>query len=754
MKKIICFIYTVLFFLLPAVSLSATEKLDTNENIWEKPSFVQKDWKSLSKLEKEITVLTSVWMEKYGFDYCSFTCQRPKGVRFPDPMYDNVTVLLSKEWGVKDKDTLLKTIDEEEWSSFHTKYLSNCQLLDQYPDLSPAQIVMQKNMNISDAGRLFYAYDVRSKVGSHGFEAYSISKNLVLLRMAYGAGFISKEELINYAQPLVDKALKNYTDFEDFAGHYVAARVCYTITLYRYNKNVDYEVNAWTDAKNSLPVKEIAFTGEKADKSAVMTIKDGNYTPSEYAAPLIKLERMEEGKTGIEGLKTINECYEKYGQLSFIKNRLSYISPVQYDKKGNQSPSDFFEKEYRDFWNSLSEVEQFAIACSSNVFERNDQFHLDFSNKIGFNKNTTKGKAILNDNWSIYNYDDLMENVKELQEGEQNQLYLELKELVENNQDLSYVQIGILNYLTVTAVSRMYFVQDKKDLLGKHALEAWIDARMISILRWSIGAGYIPYDEAMELIVPIVNRIKDDYSSYEEFIAHWIAGYCYNAVYDSTCPDCTEELIAAIKTARAYIPFEELPFTGKNADKNHTLTIEEAVYTPGPEASKMIPIQKAYKRYQKEEASEEIYREMVKAENDYPEISNLIILYRFVLMRTVSTPKERIAYAESKMDFLKNSQEHEELYTYMVRMYCGDLVRNYEPEKFLEYYKTLPTKLQADETVYFCYGYAYYLLIKTSNSVLERDVYVSRARTVFTQLKQKGYSIGDMEMWLNEIDAQ
>ena len=90
----------------------------------------------------------------------------------------------------------------------------------------------------------------------------------------------------------------------------------------------------------------------------------------------------------------------------------------------------------------------------------------------------------------------------------------------------------------------------------------------------------------------------------------------------------------------------------------------------------------------------------------------------------------------------------------MVRMYCGDLVRNYEPEKFLEYYKTLPTKLQADETVYFCYGYAYYLLIKTSNSVLERDVYVSRARTVFTQLKQKGYSIGDMEMWLNEIDAQ
>ena len=738
-KKIICFLYTVLLFSLSLNYLFA----DGNSG------FNQKQWDSLLKLEKQIAALTAVWMEEFGVDFSDFKCEKVTGTRFP-----SAQSILADDWGIKNKEQLFKDLDEEDWNSFHTKFVKNCELLDQNKDMTPAQISMKENMSLNDTGRLFYANDVRSKVGAHGLEAYSLCKKLMLLRVGYGAGFITKAELIETAEPIVEKALKEYTSLDDFAGHYIAARVLYTITLYRYNKNVDFEVNAWNHAKKIIPLYDIGFTGEKADKNAIMKIEDGVYVPSEYARPLMEVEKFSAGGIGLEGINILNDCYEKYGELSFLESQYNYITPVQYDKKGNQTPQEFFDKEYREFWNSLSEVEQFAIACTSNVFERNEQFHLDFANRVVFNKETTKGKAILNDNWEIKNYEDLMQNYNELSEGEQNNLYLELKELIAQNPDISFIDLGFRDNLNVTAVSRMYFVQDKQELLGTHALEAWIDARRISIIRWAMGTGYISQQEAMTLITPIVQKIKDDYKSFDEFIAHWIAGYCFNAVYDSTCPECTEELIAAVKTARAYIPFEELAFTGKNADKNHTLTIEEAVYTPSKDAERLIPLQVAYKRYKKEELSNSIYTDLLKAENIYPEAKNLAIAYRFVLMTSFATPEERIAYAEDKMELLKANENYTELYKYMVRTYCNDLLGIYQPERFLEFYKTLPINLQKDDTIYFCYGYAYYLMVKNCESILERDVYISRAKNAFNQLKQKGSSIGDIEMWLRQIEAQ
>ena len=53
-----------------------------------------------------------------------------------------------------------------------------------------------------------------------------------------------------------------------------------------------------------------------------------------------------------------------------------FAAPVKYDKDSKQTPSEFFEKEYRSIWESLPEYQQFAIACSSNVFERDGMYHL------------------------------------------------------------------------------------------------------------------------------------------------------------------------------------------------------------------------------------------------------------------------------------------------------------------------------------------------------------------------------------------
>ncbi len=427
--------------------------------------------------------------------------------------------------------------------------------------------------------------------------------------------------------------------------------------------------------------------------------------------------------------------------------------PVRFEKDRGEDPKEFFEYEYRQFWDSLSEVEQFAIACSSNIFERNNQFHLDFSNHIRFNKYTREGVDILNSNWEIFNYDQLMENFNDLSEGEQNLIYIKLKNLLEQYPDLSVIEIGKKEDLTITEVSRMYLVKDMKEILGEHNIEAWIDARRISIIRWGIGAGYISLKEATNLLRPVIRKIKDDYTDFEEFIAHWVAGYCFNEVYNSTCPECTEKLLAAIDSARAYIPFEELPFTGKNADKTHCMRLSECVYTPSEEAAKMIPIQKIYKNYWSEEPSVSILQEFIKEEENYPEISDLLLLPRYVLMWTYSSAKERISYVESKLDYINSLPETSQTYSFVIQVYLNDLNKTYNPQKVIDIYENLNNPLQTNENVYFQYGYSYYLLASSCQSIIERDIYISRAAVVFKRLKSRGYDIGEnMNCWLESVE--
>ncbi len=58
-----------------------------------------------------------------------------------------------------------------------------------------------------------------------------------------------------------------------------------------------------------------------------------------------------------------------------------------------------------------------------------------------------------------------------------------------------------------------------KDVLGSHGIEAWDQGRQITLLRWGMGAGYISYDEALELIKTIVESIKANYVSWTDFIS-------------------------------------------------------------------------------------------------------------------------------------------------------------------------------------------------------------------------------------------
>ena len=403
----------------------------------------------------------------------------------------------------------------------------------------------------------------------------------------------------------------------------------------------------------------------------------------------------------------------------------------------------------RELWDSLPEFEQFAIACSSNVFERNKQYHLDFNNRVLFNKNTTEGYEILNENWGIYNTEELLQSYKELAEGEQGALYNRLKALLEKYPDLTVLEIAEKERLTVTETSRMYFVEDMREALGVHGLQAWLDARKIAILRWGIGAGYITREQAVELIVPIVERIKNDYKNYEEFIAHFIAGYCFNAVYDSNCPDCAEKLISAVSSARKYIPFDTLPFTGINADKNYTMQIDDATYYPSITALKLDPIQKLYKKSSNENVLEQLDEEVEK----YPEAQTLVIPFKLRQLYNYASASKVIDYIHANKEYIDSYPKESAGYTELATIYMVDLIKVFRPEEAIALYNSLPESLQKEEGYYYSYGYANYQLSFLCSTVLERDIYIRRAKTVFERLLARNYDLGEsVQNWLEAVE--
>lgn len=102
--------------------------------------------------------------------------------------------------------------------------------------------------------------------------------------------------------------------------------------------------------------------------------------------------------------------------------------------------------------------------------------------------------------------------------------YDELLKLLDKHKKKSILEIAQAENLDVLDTSRLYYASTMKTVLGSHGIEAWNEGREITTIRWGIGAGYISYDEAVNLIKPVIERIKKNYISMDDYKAHYIAG--------------------------------------------------------------------------------------------------------------------------------------------------------------------------------------------------------------------------------------
>ena len=176
---------------------------------------------------------------------------------------------------------------------------------------------------------------------------------------------------------------------------------------------------------------------------------------------------------------------------------------------------------------------------------------------------TERCKFILKDSWNITNYDQLMAQVLDLMANGQNKSYTFLSELVDKNKGLSPIEIIKKECLTSYEGVRLFYVCQVKDRLGILGINAWDYARCLNLLRWGISAGYITEEEALQHAEAAVDFLTQQYQTWDDFFAHYIAGRQFFAVTEGKAKEYAQAAVESCKNVMKKINFDNLPLSGK-----------------------------------------------------------------------------------------------------------------------------------------------------------------------------------------------
>lgn len=263
---------------------------------------------------------------------------------------------------------------------------------------------------------------------------------------------------------------------------------------------------------------------------------------------------------------------------SFYQSGIGYYDSYDLflDKCSHITMNDVWD----DQWNRLSEDEKYACAFSSNLISANN--HSLYTFKIYDSKDNML--ASLQSSWDCHNIQDVLDEVEILTTAGQHSSYNKIKAMLEDNPGKTVLDIAREYMLDNRDIMRLYFVSEMKDILGEHGIEAWDEGRSICLLRWAAEAGWISQEEAFERTKPITAHIRNSYSSWEDFMAHYIAGRGFFALTDLNVPYMQNSALGYIEKFRTDDKFSRLPMLSVSANPNPVMQLEDAFYHPTEEA--------------------------------------------------------------------------------------------------------------------------------------------------------------------------
>ena len=133
-------------------------------------------------------------------------------------------------------------------------------------------------------------------------------------------------------------------------------------------------------------------------------------------------------------------------------------------------------------------------------------------------------KELLSSSWSIDSREDYFSTYDDLIAGGHSKSYRESMALIDDNPDMSILQLAMLSNFNQYQCDRLFFVKATKRWLGGRSLRAWDLGRLVSVSRWAYAALYITEEEAWNAIFPIAKTIRELYHSREDFLVSYLGG--------------------------------------------------------------------------------------------------------------------------------------------------------------------------------------------------------------------------------------
>lgn len=137
---------------------------------------------------------------------------------------------------------------------------------------------------------------------------------------------------------------------------------------------------------------------------------------------------------------------------------------------------------------------------------------------------------ILSESWEINSRSDLLNQIQLLlEQGDRKEFRKEAKEMnAMSKKDLKTA----LKQLSGDLLIHYQMVQYNWKTWKKKGLLAWDMCRISHLVQWGYVAGYLNREEAQALMEPAAQKLKNNFSSWEEVQNNWLDGYCYFADVD------------------------------------------------------------------------------------------------------------------------------------------------------------------------------------------------------------------------------
>ena len=181
-----------------------------------------------------------------------------------------------------------------------------------------------------------------------------------------------------------------------------------------------------------------------------------------------------------------------------------------------------------------------ALGCSAILGEENHRNHPFYDPyQFGMSERSEKSFEVqqrsLQSSWSIYSSEDLIDTIKRMTDNGHNSSFVVDYELISGLNESEYQ--SLLEMSNKTDKYMWALTKTLGEKWGNKQIKAWDWFRMIHLAGWGYTAGYLELGEAHELMIPVIERLKSTFSSWDEATENYMDGYAWWSRTDVSEPN-------------------------------------------------------------------------------------------------------------------------------------------------------------------------------------------------------------------------